>query len=317
MTKLGYMTKTVVAERYGGPEVLAIHDIPLPTVGPGQVVVDVRAAGTNPVDYKLYSGQMGDDPDALPMPVGMEAAGVIVEAPARAEGYTGPLKTGDAVIVTNVRSAYADKLVAKAADVGHKPATLTFEEAAGLLLTGGTAWHLLTKTGVGTNDTVLIHGAGGGVGLMAVQLATARGARVIGTASAGRHDQLRHYGAEPVEYGPGLIERLRALDTPIDAALDLVGTDEALDTSVELVADRARIATIAGFARAGELGIAALSGADDGRAIRDASRPELIRLAASGQLRVTVDKVFGLAEAAEAHRYLQTGHARGKVVLVP
>ncbi len=221
------------------------------------------------------------------------------------------------MIVTNVRSAYADKLVAKAADVGHKPATLTFEEAAGLLLTGGTAWHLLTKTGVGTNDTVLIHGAGGGVGLMAVQLATARGARVIGTASAGRHDQLRHYGAEPVEYGPGLIERLRALDTPIDAALDLVGTDEAPDTSVELVADRSRIATIAGFARAGELGIAALSGADDGRAIRDASRPELIRLAASGQLRVTVDKVFGLAEAAEAHRYLQTGHARGKVVLVP
>lgn len=100
---------------------------------------------------------------------------------------------------------------------------------------------------------------------MAVQLAVARGARVIGTASAARHDQLRHHGAEPVEYGPGLADRVRALGTPIDVALDLVGTDEALDTSVELVADRTRIATIVGFARAGELGIAALSEADGGR----------------------------------------------------
>ena len=104
---------------------------------------------------------------------------------------------------------------------------------------------------------------------------------------------------------------------PVDAALDLVGTDEALDTSVELVADRGRIATIAGFARAGELGIAVLTGADGGQAIRDAARPELLALAAAGKLEVTVDRVFPLAEAAEAHRYLQTGHARGKVVLVP
>ncbi len=103
----------------------------------------------------------------------------------------------------------------------------------------------------------------------------------------------------------------------MDAALDLVGTDEALDTSVELVADRTRIATIAGFARAGELGIAALTGADGGQAIRDAARPDLIKLAAAGQLKVTVDKVFPLADAADAHRYLQTGHAHGKVVLVP
>ena len=96
-----------------------------------------------------------------------------------------------------------------------------------------------------------------------------------------------------------------------------LGTDEALDTSVELVADRTRIATIAGFARAGELGIAALSGAGDGQAVRDAARPDLIRLAAAGQLTVTVDKVFPLADAADAHRYLQSGHAHGKVVLVP
>ncbi len=310
------MTKVVVAEGYGGPEVLAIHDVELPAVGAGKVLVDVRAAGANPIDYKLYSGQMGDDPKALPLPVGMEAAGVIVEAPPFVEGYTGPLKVGDAVIVTNIQGAYAEQVVADVTEVGHKPATLNFEEAAGLLLVGGTAWHLLTKTEVGTSDTVLIHGAGGGVGLMAVQLAVARGARVIATASPARHDQLRHYGAEPVEYGPGLAERVREIGA-VDAALDLVGTDEALDTSVELVDNRDRIATIAGFGRAAQLGIAILTGADGGQAIRDASRPELIKLAATGALKVIVDKVFGLVEADEAHRYLQTGHAHGKVVLVP
>jgi NADPH:quinone reductase-like Zn-dependent oxidoreductase len=310
------MTRTVVAEGYGGPEVLALQDIQLPAPSQGQVLVDVRAAGTNPIDYKLYSGEMGRDPAKLPMPVGMEVAGVVAEITPGAAGYTGPLTVGDEVIVTNISAGYADQVLAMTADVGHKPASLSFEQAAGLLLAGGTAWHLLTKTQVGTGDTVLIHGASGGVGLMAVQLAVARGAKVIATASPARHDQLRGYGAEPVAYGNGLADRVRAIG-PVDAALDLVGTDEALDTSVELVADRGRIATIAGFARAGELGIAALTGADGGQAIRDASRVELIDLAAAGALDVTVDRAFPLDEAAEAHRHLQTGHARGKVVVVP
>jgi NADPH:quinone reductase-like Zn-dependent oxidoreductase len=310
------MTRTVVAEGYGGPEVLAVHDVELPPPGDGQVLVDVRAAGTNPVDFKLYSGQMGDDPAKLPMALGMEAAGVVVAAAPGASGYTGGLTVGDEVIVTNVDGAYAQRVLAKAAEVGHKPAALSFEQAAGLLLVGGTAWHLLTNTKVGTGDTVLIHGASGGVGLMAVQLAIARGAKVIATASPARHEQLRSYGAEPVAYGEGLADRVRALGK-VDAALDLVGSDEALDTSVELVADRSRIATIAGFGRSAELGIAALTGADGGQAIRDASRVDIIALAADGKLEVTVDKVFPLDEAAQAHRYLQTGHARGKVVLVP
>ena len=310
------MTRTVVAREYGGPEVLAIQDIELPAPADDQVLVDVCAAGANPVDYKLYSGGMGDDPAALPMPMGMEVAGVVAAAGSGARGYTGALAVGDEVIATNVRGGYAEQVLVAGSDVGHKPANVSFEQAAGLILVGGTAWHLLTKTDVGTGETVLIHGASGGVGLMAVQLTVARGARVIGTASIARHGQLREYGAHPVAYGPGLADRVRAI-AAVDAALDLVGTDEALDTSVELVADRGRIATIAGFGRAGELGIAALTGADGGQAIRDAARPELIKLAAEGRLEVTVDRVFALAEAAEAHRYLQTGHARGKVVLVP
>ena len=310
------MTRAVFAEGYGGPEVLALQDIELPAPGSGQVLVDVRAAGTNPIDYKLYSGDMGRDPGKLPMPLGLEVAGVIAAAAPGATGYTGPLTVGDEVIVTNIRGGYAQQVLADASDVGHKPASLSFEQASGLLLVAGTAWHLLTKTAVGTGDTVLIHGASGGVGLMAVQLAVARGAKVIATASPARHDQLRGYGAQPVAYGEGLADRVRAIGA-VDAALDLVGTDEALDTSVELVADRGRIATIAGFARAGELGIAVLTGADGGQEIRDASRAEVIALAADGKLDVTVDKTLPLDEAPEAHRYLQTGHARGKVVLVP
>jgi len=310
------MTRSVVARAYGGPEVLVLQDIELPDLADGQVLVDVRAAGANPFDFKSYSGDMGDDPARLPLPVGSEVSGVVAAVTPGAAGYTGPLTVGDEVIVTNITGGYADQVVANAADVGHKPENLAFEQAAGLLLAGETAWHLLTNTRVGTGDTVLVHGASGGVGLMAVQLAVARGARVIATASPAKHDQLREHGAEPVAYGDGLAARVRAIG-PVDAALDLVGTDEALDTSVELVADRSRIATIAGFARAGDLGIAVLTGADGGQAIRDAARPELVELAASGRLRVTVDRVFPLAEAAEAHRYLQTGHARGKVVLVP
>lgn len=310
------MTRTVFAQAYGGPDVLEVQHVELPQPSPEQVLITVRAAGTNPVDYKLYSGYMGDDPARLPLPVGMEVAGVVAVASGRSSGYTGPLKVGDEVIATNITGGYSDQVVADVTEVGHKPATLSFEEAAGLLLTGGTAWHLLTKTDVGSDDTVLIHGAGGGVGLMAVQLAVARGATVIGTASAGRHEQLRRLGAQPVEYGAGLADRVRALGAPT-VALDLVGTDEALDVSTDLVTDRSRIATIAGFGRAGELGIAVLTGADGGQEIRDASRPELIKLAAAGLLKVSVDKVFPLERAADAHRYLQTGHARGKVVLVP
>jgi len=306
----------VVAQRYGGPEVLAVQDVVLPPPGTDQVLIDVRAAGTNPVDYKLYSGYLGGDPAALPMPLGMEVSGVIAAVAPEVAGYTGQLRPGDGVIASNVSGGYSDQVIANAADVGHKPASLSFEQAAGLLLVGGTAWHLLTKTNVGTGDAVLIHGASGGVGLMAVQLAVARGATVIATASPGRHDQLRGYGAQPVAYGPGLADRVRAIG-PVDAALDLAGTDEALDTSVELVADRQRIATIAGFGRAAQLGIAALTGADGGQEIRDASRPELIRLATDGKLDVTIDRVFPLDDAADAHRYLQTGHAHGKVVLVP
>jgi NADPH:quinone reductase-like Zn-dependent oxidoreductase len=310
------MTKTVVATAYGGPEVLAVQQIALPHPRPRQVLIDVRAAGTNPYDYKSYSGAFGRNPDSLPIPLGLEVAGVIAAVEPGLAGFTGPLKPGDDVVADGIHGGYSEQVVVDAQNVGHKPSTVSFEQAAGLLLAGRTAWHLLTATRIAAGDTVLIHGASGGVGLFAVQLAVARGATVIATASPARHGQLRGYGAVPVAYGSGLADRVRKIG-PVDAALDLVGTDEALDTSVALVSDRGRIATIAGFARASELGIAGLTEAGVGREIRLAARPELIRLAGAGLLEVTVDRTFPLEQAAEAHRYLQQGHARGKVVLLP
>jgi NADPH:quinone reductase-like Zn-dependent oxidoreductase len=158
-------------------------------------------------------------------------------------------------------------------------------------------------------------------GQMAVQLAVARGARVIGTASPARHDVVRALGAEPVAYGDGLADRVRALATDgVDAAIDTVGTDEAVDVSLELVADRNRIASIAAFARGAAAGIKLLGGgpgADPGDEIRDAARLELIDLVAAGALSVSVAATYPLTEAAAAHRAILTGHTTGKIALVP
>lgn len=274
-----------------------------------------RAAGVNPIDWKLYSGAFGTDPDKLPMRLGLEISGTIAAVGAGVDG----LVPGDDVIAAGQIGGYATRVIAAADQVFKKPASLSFNEAAGFLLTGQTAVHLLEATNVTEGDTVLIHGAAGGVGLLATQLAKARGATVIATASAARHDQLRGYGALPVEYGPGLQERVSAIG-PVDAALDLVGTDEAADVSLALVADKGRIATIAGFGRAASDGFKALGGgpgADPGTEIRLAARPELIRLAGNGELKVTVDRTYPLSEARQAHEYGQTGHARGKIILLP
>ncbi|AGM28080.1 NADP-dependent oxidoreductase [Mycobacteroides abscessus] len=309
------MTQAIVATSYGGADVLEFRDITTPGPGPGQVLINVKAAGVNPIDWKLYSGAFGTDPDKLPMRLGLEISGTIAAVGAGVDG----LVPGDDVIAAGQIGGYATRVIAAADQVFKKPASLSFDEAAGFLLTGQTAVHLLEATNVTEGDTVLIHGAAGGVGLLATQLAKARGATVIATASAARHDQLRGYGALPVEYGPGLQERVSAIG-PVDAALDLVGTDEAADVSLALVADKGRIATIAGFGRAASDGFKALGGgpgADPGTEIRLAARPELIRLAGNGELKVTVDRTYPLREARQAHEYGQTGHARGKIILLP
>jgi NADPH2:quinone reductase len=313
------MTKTVVATAFGGPEVLSIIDSAVAAVEPGEVQVEVRAAATNPADYKMYNGTWGEDPSKLPMRLGFEAAGIVTAVGDGASGPAGPVHAGDEVIVYQINGAYAGEVVAPGSAILPKPATLSFEEASGLLLTGVTAAHTLQATGVGSGDTVVIHGASGGVGSIAIQLAVEAGARVIGTAREDRHDYLRELGAEPVMYGDGLEDRIRALAPDgVDAAIDAVGTDEAVDTSVALVSDRSRIASIAAFQRGPELGIQVLSGGNETEArIRTAARLDLVRLAESGRLHVKVDSSYPLAEVADAHRKLASGEANGKVILIP
>jgi NADPH:quinone reductase len=315
------MTRAAVATAFGGPEVLAVIETPVSPPEPGEVLISVRAAGTNPVDYKQYSGAMGRDPARLPMRLGSEAAGVVTEVADGAEGPGGLIRAGDEVIAYRIAGAYADDVTVPASSVVPKPSTLSFDEASGLMLAGVTATHALAVVGAGAGDTVLIHGAAGGVGLMAVQLAVMAGARVIGTASQSGHGLVREFGAEPVTYGAGLEERVRALAPDgVDAAVDCAGGDEALDVSLALVADRGRIVTIVASRRAFDAGIKVIGGApgaDPGTEIRSAARLELARLAEGGKLRVVIAAVYPLAEAAAAHRALATGHTHGKIVLVP
>jgi len=315
------MTKAVVATGFGGPDVLSVVDVDVPEPQAGEVAIDVRAAGVNPIDYKLYSGAFGADEAQLPMRLGMEVSGVVSAAGADAQGQAGPVSVGDEVIVYGVSGGYADQVTAPASAVYPKPPNLSWEQAAGLMLTGGTAYHLLEATGVTSGDTVLIHAASGGVGLTAAQLAVQRGAKVVGTASKSRHDTLRAYGITPVAYSDGLADRVReAAPDGVDVALDTVGTDEAVDVSLELVGDKQRIATVAAFARASEEGIQLLGngpGADPGEEIRDRGRLALTDLAFQGKLDVLVAQTFPLDQVAAAHRLVSGGHAGGKVVLVP
>jgi NADPH:quinone reductase len=310
------VTRVVLATAYGGPEVLTVADRPVGAPGPGEARVEVRAAGVNPADWKGYTGAFGTDPAQLPRRLGFEVSGVVT-----AVGPDVALSVGDEVIGFRVSGGYAAEVVVPATALVPKPASLGWEPAAGLMLAGATAVHALTATGVGDGDTVLVHGAAGGVGLMAVQLAALRGARVVGTVGGDGADLVRRLGAEPVRYGAGLADRVRAIAPDgVDAALDLVGTDEAVDVSLELVAERQRIATIAAFGRAAADGIRALGGgpgADPGTELRDAARAELAALAGAGRLEVVVAGSFPLEDVAAAHRQGMAGHTHGKLVLVP
>lgn len=310
------MSAAVVATAFGGPEVLSVIDRPTPELGAGEVRVAVRAAGMNPIDWKLFGGAMGADETTLPRPVGMEAAGVVT---ALGDGVSS-LAVGDEVAVHPASGTYATEIVVAEDSVVAKPAAVAWDAAAGLLLAGSTALHALERAKVGAGDTVLIHGAAGGVGLLAVQLATNRGATVIATASPARHEQLRELGAHPIAYGEGLRERIvDAAPDGIDAALDLVGTDEAVDVTLQVLPDTSRFVSIAAFGRA-DTGVQLIGngpGADPGTDIRRAARGPLLAAVADGSLTVRIAATYPLAQAAEATRELMTGHTNGKIVLLP
>src|SRR3954452_15124795 len=225
--------KAVSFAEYGGPEVLQVNDVDEPEPGPGQIRIAVRAAGVNPIDWKIRSGAMSQSmPLELPAIDAREAAGVVDAVGPDVEGVA----VGDEVFGFASGGAAAEKALLSA--WAAKPRNVSFEEAAGLPVAVETSIRVFTLLGgVGDGDTIVIDGAAGGVGVAAVQLAVARGARVIGTASEGNHDFLRSLGAEPTTYGAGMVERIRALAPDgVDLAFDTAGKG-AIPDLIELTGD--------------------------------------------------------------------------------
>ncbi|MER7154413.1 NADP-dependent oxidoreductase [Streptomyces lydicus] len=303
--------KAISAKRYGDPGVLEYGDQPDPKVAPDSVLIRVKAAGVNPVDWKVLAGYLDPMVDAhFPVIPGWDVAGVVEALGADVPEY----EVGDEVM-GYVRKdeiqhgTYAELVAAPVRTLARKPAALDWQQAAGLPLAGLTAYQASRRVGAASGETALGHAAAGGVGSLAVQILVAQGVRVIGTASERNHDFLRSLGAEPVTYGEGLADRVRALAPEgVDVALDFVGGG-VVDLSQELLKDRGRVASIADgevtqkgghlvWVRPDSAGLTALGA-----------------LADAGKLTVHVDAVFPLSEAAEALRRSQEGRTRGKIVL--
>ena len=292
--------KAVAFTGFGGPEVLRVLDLPEPHAGPGEVRVRVKAAGVQPFDAAVRAGW---EPPHLslgwPRVPGNEFAGVVDE---------GELEPGTEVLGFTAVQAAAEYIVVPATDVTPKPPEMPWEVAGGFTAGTQTASIALEVLRLREGETLLVHAAAGSVGTAAVQLAKLMGATVVGTASEANQDYLRELGATPVVYGPGLRDRLAPLG--IDVVLDGAG-GEALDVSLELVRDRTRILTLVDHDRAADLGVLV------SKSGRSAARlAELAALYAKGDLRFHVRRAYPYTEAVAAHREIETGHGRGKIVLM-
>jgi NADPH:quinone reductase-like Zn-dependent oxidoreductase len=306
--------KAIAYDAFGDAEVMTLRELPEPLVGPDQVLVEVRAAGVNPADAKVRAGRLETQfPHHFPLIPGWDVSGVVVAVGPAVEGFA----PGDEVFGYQRQDhvqhgTYAELIAATERGLAHKPASLGFEEAAGLALCGLTALQLMRAVGVGEGDTVLVHGAAGGVGHLAVQVAKALGAaRVIGTASPRNHDFLRSLGAEPVAYGDALVDNVAELvggDGKVDVSFDCVG-GPALGDSPALVRDTSRIASIV------DRNVLELGGRWTFAKPVAADLEWLAERVEEGVLRVEVQQAFPLARAVDAHRLLEGGHVRGKVVL--
>ncbi|MEV8089783.1 NADP-dependent oxidoreductase [Streptomyces nigra] len=304
--------KGISYSRYGGPDVLAYGEVDDPRVGPDSVLVKVRAAAVNPVDWKCREGHLDQliEP-VFPVVPGWDVCGVVVQPGlAVTEFLVGDEVVGYVRQDVLAHGTFAEYVAAPVRTLARKPRNLTWEEAAGLPLTGLTAYQVLTKTlQVRRDETILVHAAAGGVGSLAVQLARHAGARVIGTASPGNHDFVRGLGGEPVAYGDGLAERVRGLAPEgVTAVFDTVGGD-ALKVSANLLAPEGRLVSIADPDVVDYGGRYHFTRPDPDDLLR------LSELAEQGVITVHVARSLPLEEAAEAHRLSQEGGVRGKVVV--
>ncbi|MGW4467080.1 NADP-dependent oxidoreductase [Micromonospora sp. NPDC004704] len=307
---------------YGPSSVLHVAEVEAPHAGPGEIRVAVRTSGISPGEVSIRSGAWREMvPVTFPFRTGFDAAGVVDEIGPAVTG----VRIGDEVFGMTrsaVRGANADFAVLAA--WAPKPAGWSWEEAGGAAGSVETATRVLDRLAVDAGHTLLVQGAAGGVGTIAVQLAVARGATVIGTASEHNHDFLRVLGAEPTTYGTGLVERVRALaPAGVDAVFDCAAG--ALPDLVAIAGDPARVVTIADRTAAAH-GVHMSHGApadDTGVAVGAPADPLALHglaiavtLADEGRLRVPVAAAFPLTEAAAAHELSEGRHARGKIVLV-
>jgi NADPH:quinone reductase-like Zn-dependent oxidoreductase len=304
--------RAITYSRFGSADVLELTEQPDPHIGPDTLVVRVRAASVNPVDWKIREGRLQGLIDTqFPAIPGWDVAGVVEQVGLD----TTEFQVGDEVYGyvrkdTVQGGTFAELVAAPVRTLARKPSSLSFEEAAAVPLAGLTAYEAIRRAGVKDGQTVLVHAAAGGVGAFGVQIARALGARVIGTASEANHEFLRGLGAEPVTYGYGLADRVRALAPDgVDVVLDFVGGG-AVAAGAEILADGGTIASIADPTARTEHGghyiwvRPSVAGLDALTALFDA-----------GKLSVELAQVFDLADAADAHRASETGHTRGKVVV--
>jgi NADPH:quinone reductase-like Zn-dependent oxidoreductase len=301
--------RAIAIEDFGGRDRLRLVDLPTPEPGPDDVLVRVRAAGVGPWDTKTREGLFGKR--SFPHILGVEASGIVESAGEN----VADLRDGDEVYVYS-GGCYAEYVAAPAQKVAPKPVSLSFEEAAGAPIAGSTAYQgIVEEIGLKEGETILITGAAGGVGTMAVQIAASLGARVLGTASPRNHDYLRSLGAdEAMDYHGDWVAAVRTIaPSGLDAVFDCVG-GETFRRSFEAVRDGGRVVTIVAFGEEVEPGREISHHAFSARAQRR-KLEKLSEMFDAGKLRVEIEDVVPLEEAAKAHERVETGHTRGKIVL--
>lgn len=303
------MPKVFRFREYGGPETQEFAEVDMPRPGPGQVLVEVRAAGVNPVDHKVRSGWFKQFKSRdLPSEFGSEVSGVIAEVGSDVERFS----VGDEVFGWPAagHGAFCEYTVADQDAMMAKPPPVSFVDAAALPVSATTAYDGLAQLDLAAGQTLLITGIGGGVGVAAAQLARNQGIHVVGTGSPGKQALVESLGASLVDYGDGVSERLRALlPDGVDAIFDLIG-GSALAAVAGLLTDRGKLISAADPETVAELG-----GATIRRDRSDRVLAEVGRLAAEGTLNPRVTSVVAFQDAPEAIAAVESGHPLGKVVL--
>lgn len=302
------MPRAYVFTRNGGPEAESFADVPRPAPGPGELLIAVRAAGVNPADWKRRANGSGpgEAEHVFPVVFGREAAGVVVETGPGVSAFV----VGDEVFGHPLGGTYSEYALLPVAGTARKPAAVSWADAATLPVAAATAYDGIRQLDLPARATLLVNGAGGGVGTAALQIARHEGLRVVGTASPAKKDFVESLGAVHVPYGPGVADRIReAAPQGVDAVYDLVG-GESLRAVAALLTDPSRLISGADRAVVAELG-----GAPVRRARTTAVLEAVGALVAEGVLDPHVTRVFPFEEAGSALRLVEDGHTRGKVVI--